>query len=139
LSGKILGVGLGSASVGIIKAFEARLKTEGKPGYAEVKQYQQGAGAYQDLMNHRIDATVQAKSTVIVVMHNTPGQFKMIRGISDITAYFGMAFRKEDVSFQAFVNEQLGQMKQDGELAKLQAKWFGETMNTPNTAPDILP
>jgi polar amino acid transport system substrate-binding protein len=139
LSGKILGIGLGSASVGIIQAFEARLKAAGKPGYAEVKQYQQGADAYQDLINRRIDATVQAKSTVLVVMRNAPGQFKMIPGITNITAYFGMAFRKDDARFQAFANEQLAEMKQDGELAKLQQKWFGETMKTPNTLPDILP
>ena len=51
LSGKIIGVQIGSAAAGIIKTFEAKLKAEGKPGYAEVKQYEHYPEAYQDLIN----------------------------------------------------------------------------------------
>ena len=91
----------------IIKTFEAKLKAAGKPGYADVKQYEHYPEAYQDLLNKRIDAVVNSKSTMLVVMKDAPGKFKMIGGVSDITAYFGMAFRKEDVAFQSFVNEQL--------------------------------
>ena len=84
--------------------FEAKLKAEGKPGYADVKQYEHYPEAYQDLINRRVDAVVNSKSTMMVVMHDAPGQFKMLEGVSDITAYFGMAFRKEDAAFQEFVN-----------------------------------
>jgi polar amino acid transport system substrate-binding protein len=47
LSGKIIGVQLGSAAAGIIKVYEAKLKAAGKPGYAEVKQYEHYPEAYQ--------------------------------------------------------------------------------------------
>ncbi len=30
-------------------------------------------------------------------------------------------------------------MKSDGTLAKLQEKWFGATMDTPNAVPEVLP
>jgi ABC-type amino acid transport substrate-binding protein len=30
-------------------------------------------------------------------------------------------------------------MKTDGSLGKLQTKWFGSTMATPNTIPAVLP
>ena len=40
LSGKVVGVQIGSAAAGIIKTFEAKLKAGGKPGYADVKQYE---------------------------------------------------------------------------------------------------
>jgi polar amino acid transport system substrate-binding protein len=50
-----------------------------------------------------------------------------------------MAFRKEDTAFQSFVNQQLAEMKKDGTLSKLQEKWFGSTMDTPNAVPDVLP
>jgi polar amino acid transport system substrate-binding protein len=139
LAGKTIGVQIGSAAAGSIKTFEAKLKAAGMPGYADVKQYEHYPEAYQDLLNKRIDAVVNSKSTMLVVMKDAPGKFKMIGGISDITAYFGMAFRKEDVAFQAFVNEQLGGMKKDGTLAKLQDKWFGSTMDTPDKVPDVLP
>ncbi|WP_428486492.1 transporter substrate-binding domain-containing protein [Rhodopila sp.] len=139
LSGKIVGVQLGSAAAGIIKVFEAKLKAAGKPGYADVKQYEHYPEAYQDLLNKRIDAVVNSRSTMLVVMRDAPNKFKMIGGVSDITAYFGMAFRKEDVALRDFVNTQLAAMKQDGTLAKLQEKWFGATMETPNSVPDVLP
>jgi polar amino acid transport system substrate-binding protein len=139
LSGKIVGVQIGSAAAGIIKTFEAKLKAAGKPGYADVKQYEHYPEAYQDLLNKRIDAVVNSKSTMLVVMKDAPGKFKMIGGVSDITAYFGMAFRKEDVAFQSFVNEQLAGMKKDGTLSKLQEKWFGSTMETPDAVPAVLP
>jgi polar amino acid transport system substrate-binding protein len=139
LSGKVVGVQIGSAAAEIIKTFEAKLKAAGKPGYADVKQYEHYPEAYQDLLNKRVDAVVNSKSTMLVVMKDAPGKFKMIGGVSDITAYFGMAFRKEDVAFQSFVNDQLAGMKQDGSLSKLQEKWFGSTMETPNTVPAVLP
>ena len=140
LSGKIIGVQLGSAAAGIIKVFEdKKLKEAGKPGFAEVKQYEHYPEAYQDLINKRVDAVVNSKSTMMVVMKDAPGKFKMISGITDIPAYFGMAFRKEDGALRDFVNTQLAQLKSDGTLGKLQQKWFGETMETPNAVPDVLP
>jgi polar amino acid transport system substrate-binding protein len=139
LSGKIVGVQLGSAAAGIIKVFEAKLKATGKPGYADVKQYEHYPEAYQDLLNKRTDAVVNSRSTMMVVMRDAPGKFKMLPGVSDITAYFGMAFRKEDTALHDFVNTQLAALKEDGTLAKLQEKWFGGTMDTPNTVPETLP
>lgn len=139
LSGKIVGVQIGSAAAGIIKTFEAKLKSNGKPGYSEVKRYEHYPEAYQDLINKRVDAVVNSRSTMMVVMRDAPGQFKMIPGVSEITAYFGMAFRKEDTSFQSFVNTELASLKSSGQLAKLQEKWFGGTMDTPNMVPDVLP
>jgi polar amino acid transport system substrate-binding protein len=139
LSGKTIGVQLGSAAANIAKVFENKLKSAGKPGYTEVKQYEHYPEAYQDLINKRIDAVINSRSTMLVVMRDAPGKFKMIPGISEITAYFGMGFRKEDGALRDFVNTQLASMKSDGTLAKLQDKWFGSTMETPNTIPDILP
>jgi polar amino acid transport system substrate-binding protein len=139
LSGKKVGVTLGSAAAVVIQKFQEKLTAAGKPGYAEVKQYEHYPEAYQDMINKRIDAVVNSKSTLLVVMKDAPGKFKLIPGIQDITAYFGMAFRKDDTRLLDFVNAQLTKLKADGTLAKLQEKWFGMTMETPNTVPDVLP
>jgi polar amino acid transport system substrate-binding protein len=139
LSGKVIGVQLGSAAAVIAKAFEDKMKAKGLPGYKEMKQYEHYPEAYQDLLNKRTDAVINSKSTLMVVMNDAPGKFKILPGISDVTAYFGMAFRKEDVALQGFFNEQLTAMKSDGRLDKLQVKWFGATMPTPNTIPEVLP
>jgi polar amino acid transport system substrate-binding protein len=139
LSGKVIGVQLGSAAAVIAKTFEDKMKAKGLPGYKEMKQYEHYPEAYQDLLNKRTDAVINSKSTLMVVMNDAPGKFKIIPGISDVTAYFGMAFRKEDPALQGFFNEQLAAMKSDGRLDKLQMKWFGATMPTPNTIPEVLP
>jgi len=139
LSGKVVGVQLGSAAAGIVQAFGEKLKAMGKPGYADIKQYEHYPEAYQDLLNKRTDAVINSKSTLLVVMRDAPGKFKIIPGISDITAYFGMSFRKEDTALRDFFNTQLAEMKKDGTLDKLQQKWFGSTMETPNAIPAVLP
>ena len=139
LSGRKVGVQLGSAAAGILQKYGEKLKAEGKPGFADIKQYEHYPEAYQDLLNRRTDAVINSKSTLMVVMRDAPGKFKIVPGISDITAYFGMAFRKEDTALQGFFNTQLAAMKQDGTLAKLQVKWFGGTMDSPDTIPAVLP
>ena len=139
LSGKTVGVQLGSAAAGIIQTFSAKLKAAGKPDFAGVKQYDHYPEAYQDLANKRTDAVVNSISSLMVVMRDAPGQFAIVPGISDIKAYFGMAFRQSDTSLQSFANTQLAAMKADGSLSKLQVKWFGSPMETPNTIPDVLP
>jgi ABC-type amino acid transport substrate-binding protein len=50
-----------------------------------------------------------------------------------------MAFREQDTSLRDFANTVLAGMKTDGSLDKLQTKWFGGTMATPNTIPAVLP
>ena len=139
LSGKTIGVQLGSAAAVMATAFENKLKAKGLAGYKEMKQYEHYPEAYQDLLNKRVDAVINSKSTLMVVMNDAPGKFKILPGISDVTAYFGMAFRKEDTALQGFFNTQLAEMKTDGRLDKLQVKWFGATMPTPNTIPEVLP
>jgi len=139
LSGKMVGVQLGSAAAVIIQSYAAKLKAEGKPGYAGVKQYDHYPEAYEDLVNKRTDGVVNSISSLMVVMRDAPGQFKIVPGISDIKAYFGMAFRDQDTSLRDFANTVLAGMKSDGTLDTLQKKWFGGTMATPNTIPAVLP
>jgi len=75
MSGKTVGVQLGSPAAGIIKSFEARLTAAGKPGYADVKQYEHYPEAYQSSPNKRIDAMVNSRSTMMVVIRDAPGKF----------------------------------------------------------------
>ena len=51
--------------------------------------------------------------------------------------YTAMAFRKEDESFRSAINQIIVDMKNDGTLASLQEKWFGQSFVDllPNEAP----
>jgi polar amino acid transport system substrate-binding protein len=140
LSGKIVGVQLGSAAAGMIKDFDNnKLKPAGKATFADIKQYEHYPEAYQDLLNKRTDAVINSRSTLMVLMRDAPGKFKMLDGISDMPAYYGMAFRKDDKALRDFFNDGLTAMKKDGSLEKLQVKWFGSPMPTPDAVPTVLP
>jgi polar amino acid transport system substrate-binding protein len=139
LSGKPVGVQLGSAHAQVATRFQDKLKSEGKPGFSEIKLYDHYPEAYLDLSNHRTDAVINSLSTLQVVMKEQPGKYRMIGGVQDIKAYFGLAFRKDDAALTKLANGVLADMKADGELSALQTKWFGGTMDTPNEVPATLP
>jgi polar amino acid transport system substrate-binding protein len=139
LSGKKVGAQLGSAGAQVAQRFEATLKEQGKPGYADFKQYEHYPEAYQDLLTKRLDGVVNSMSTLMVVMQDQKGLFKTVGGIQNIKAFVGMAFRKDDTAFRDFVNAQFADMKKSGDLAKLQMKWFGATFETPDAVPAELP
>jgi len=139
LAGKRVGAQLGSAADKVAKQFEATLKAKGKPGYTDYKLYDHYPEAYVDLTNKRLDGVVNALSSLQIVIKEAPGKYKTVTGVQAIKAYFGMAFRLEDKKMLAFVNEQLGEMKKNGELDKLQVKWFGSTTEPPNEVPKELP
>jgi polar amino acid transport system substrate-binding protein len=139
IAGKRIGAQISSAGDKVAKEFQELLKQKGKPGYTDYKLYDHYPEAYLDLNNGRIDAVVNSLSTLAVVMKEQPGKFKVVTGIQSLKAYFGMAFPKEDADFLKFANEQFAEMKKNGELAELQTKWFGQTMETPDAVPAELP
>ena len=138
-SGKTVGAQLGSAGSPVAKKFDEMLKAQGKPGFTDIRLYEHYPEAYADLMTKRRDGVVNSMSTLMVVMQQQTGLFKQVGGIQDIKAWVGMAFRKDDVSFQKFVNDEFTAMKKSGELTSLQKKWFGATFETPDGVPDTLP
>lgn len=126
LSGKVIGTQLGSSSAKAAEAFETQLKTQGKPGYAELKTYERFPTAHQDLLAKRLDAVVQGRPPLKVLIKERPGQFKILSGLGP-KAYYGAVMRKGDTALLEFVNDQIRKFKQDGTLKALQEKWLGES------------
>ncbi len=117
---------LGSSSQKAAEAFEAQLKAQGKPGYAELKTYERFPTAQQDLLAKRLDAVVQGRPPLKVLIKERPGQFKILSGLGP-KAYYGAVVRKGDTALLEFVNGQIRKFKQDGTLKTLQEKWLGES------------
>lgn len=139
LAGKSVGTQLGSPTDVLAKKLETKLKGEGKPGFKSYKLYEHYPESYLDLSNGRLDAVILSRTIAMVLMRDQPGRYAIVDGVQDIKVYAGYAFRKGDEPFVAIVNEVIGGMKASGELAELQKKWFGMTMETPNTIPEALP
>jgi polar amino acid transport system substrate-binding protein len=126
LSGKVIGTQLGSSSQKAAEAFEAQLKAQGKPGYAELKTYERFPTAQQDLLAKRLDAVVQGRPPLKVLIKERPGQFKILSGLGP-KAYYGAVVRKGDTALLEYVNGQIRKFKKDGTLKALQEKWLGES------------
>ena len=126
LSGKVIGTQIGSSSFKTAEAFEAQLKAQGKPGYAELKTYERYPTAYQDLLSKRLDAVVQGGPPLKVLIKERPNLFKILAPIGP-RAYYGAVMRKGDTALIEYVNGQLRKFKQDGTLKALQEKWLGQS------------
>jgi len=126
LSGKTVGTQIGSASQKAAEVFDADLKARGKPGYAELKTYERFPIAYQDLLTRRLDAVVQGRPPLKVLIKERPNQFKILGGLGP-RSYYGVLIRQGDTALLEYVNAQLRRYKQDGTLKALQEKWFGES------------
>jgi polar amino acid transport system substrate-binding protein len=125
LSGKVIGTQLGSSSQKAAEAWEAELKTKGKPGYAELKTYERFPTAHQDLLAKRLDVVVQGRPPLKVLVKERSGQFKILFGLGP-RAYYGAVMRKGDTVLLEYVNGLIRKFKQDGTLRALQEKWLGE-------------
>jgi polar amino acid transport system substrate-binding protein len=126
LSGKTIGTQIGSSSQKAAEAFEAQLKAQGKPGYAELKTYERFPTAYQDLLSKRLDAVVQGRPPLKVLVKERPNLFRILAGLGP-KAYYGAVVRKEDTTLLEYVNGQIRKFKHDGTLKALQEKWLGES------------
>ena len=126
LSGKVVGTQIGSSSQKTAEVFEAQLKALGKPGYAELKTYERYPTAYQDLLSKRLDAVVQGRPPLKVLIKERPNLFKILAGLGT-KAYYGAVVRKADTALLEYVNGQIRKFKQDGTLKALQEKWLGES------------
>jgi polar amino acid transport system substrate-binding protein len=129
LSGKIIGTQLGSSSQKAAEAFEAQLKAQGKPGYTELRTYERFPTAQQDLLAKRLDAVVQGRPPLKVLIKERPGQFKILSGLGP-KAYYAAVVRKGNTALLEYVNGQIRKFKQDGSLKALQEKWLGEADTT---------
>jgi polar amino acid transport system substrate-binding protein len=127
LSGKILASQLGSASLNFLKSLETEIKSDGRPGFAETKEYENFPEATLELANARIDGLLIPKPVALEFIGNRPGQFRIALEFP-AKRYFGAAVRKEDTDLLEVVNATIRAAKADGTLAKMQTQWFGAPM-----------
>ena len=138
LAGKPVGTQLGSSTEKFGNDLQAKLKAEGKAGFSTFRMYDHFPEAYIDLTNKRTDAVLIGRISALVLLQLQPGKYA-INGDLGIKSYTGAAIRKDDPKLAEVVNTVLAEMKADGSLTKLQDKWFGASMETPNSVPADLP
>ena len=136
MSGKVLGIKLGSPGETLKTKLEAQLKAERGTGFKDVKTYDDHPAAYLALAQGSVDGVLNTVPTLSVVLRDRPGVYAMVQNVGG-SNWHGYAFRKEDTELAEFMNGRITTMKGNGELAALQDKWFGFRMNLADQIPSF--
>lgn len=136
MSGKVLGVKLGSAGDTMKASLNERLaKAKGK-GFSEIKVYDDHPAAYIALGQGSVDGVVNTLATLTQVLKDAPGKYAIVRNVGPVT-WCGIATRKDEKELIGFVNQRLAELKANGEIYALQEKWFDMKMQLADSIPSF--
>jgi len=134
LNGRTIAVKLGSPGQILQERIATSLKSAGGAGFKEVRVFDDHPSAYVALAQNRVDAVLNTVPTLAMVLKDAPGKYALVKGIG-ADNWAGIAARKEDAEIVSFLNTELGRLKADGTIYKLQEKWFGFRMTLADKIP----
>jgi polar amino acid transport system substrate-binding protein len=134
MSGKVLGIKLGSPGETLKVKLEAQLKAERGAGFKDIKTYDDHPAAYLALAQGSVDGVLNTVPTLSIVLRDKPGTFSMVENVGG-NNWHGYGFRKEDTELGKFVDDRIEAMKKSGEIYTMQEKWFGFKMKLSDTIP----
>lgn len=143
MSGKIVGTQTSCYNEADTKEYNDKLVSEGKEGYAKLLTYDSFPEAFSELKNGKIDLVAQNYASCAAVVLANPDDYVIVADDSGKAEMVGTdtwvswAIRKEDTELSDYINSELKKFKEDGTLAELQQKWFGETVDLPES--DYIP
>jgi len=118
LKGKTIGVQSGSTAEEILT--ESEVYTEIK----EVISYTENITAFMDMEINQIDCVFLDNVVANYYITSNNKQYKILsEGLQD--EEYAIGFRKQDEELCNRINEILLEMKEDGTLGSISAKWFG--------------
>ncbi len=135
LEGKVVAAQAGSAQLQALEALAEELAEAGTP-VADIRTYVAVDEAYADLGTGRVDIVVNSLPNVLEAERTRPDVFSVV-GTFGEPAYFGWAGRPDEDSerLNAFMDEQIRRLNEEGVLNELQEKWFGAAMDVPMEMP----
>ena len=136
LSGKVLGVKLGSPGEMMKPALEKEIVAAKGKGFSDVKIYDDHPSAYLALSQGTVDGVLNTLPTLGKVMKDRPGAYALVRPVGKLN-WAGIAARKEDTEIVNWMDAELTRLKDSGEIYALQEKWFGFKMELSDTIPSF--
>lgn len=136
LSGKVLGVKLGSPGEMMKPALEEEITAAVGAGLSEVKIYDDHPAAYLALSQGSVDGVLNTLPTLGQVMKDRPGAYALVRPVGQLN-WAGIAARKEDPEIVEWLDSELIRLKESGEIYALQEKWFGFEMELADEIPSF--
>lgn len=136
MSGKVVGTQTACYNETDTQAYNEKLIAEGKEGYAELKTYDSFPEAYMELKNGQVDLVAQNYASASAVVMKNPDDYEIVTDetgsaamVGDEETWLAWAVRKEDSELSDYINSEIKKFKEDGTLAELQEKWFGDTVD----------
>lgn len=136
MAGKVLGVKLGSAGDTMKTKLDEKLKGATGKGFSEIKTYDDHPAAYLALAQGSVDGVINSLATLTQVVKDAPGKYVIVRDIGPRN-WAGIGTRKEDTQLIDFLNQRIEALKANGDIYKLQEKWFGTRMQLSDKVPDF--
>jgi polar amino acid transport system substrate-binding protein len=130
--GKVVGSQLSSGQMQTLKEFHEELKSTKGEGAKEIKEYVSYPEAYQDLATGRIDAVANSMANLSTVIKKQPDTFEIV-GTFGAPMWFSWVVRKGDEELLDYLNKKILELRDNGQLSEMQKKWFGFTMETPDS------
>ena len=134
MSGKVLGVKLGSPGEMMKPALDEEIAAAKGSGFSNVKIYDDHPSAYLALSQGSVDGVLNTLPTLGQVMKDRPGAYSLVRPVGQLN-WAGIAARKEDPEIVEWMDGELTRLKDSGEIYVLQEKWFGFKMELSDTIP----
>jgi polar amino acid transport system substrate-binding protein len=120
-----------SGPTSVLTNYAEELKAAGKEA-PQIVHFQGDPELFLALGNGQIDAAVETRLVINELMRKQPDQFEIVGTIGK-PFYIGWVVRPEDTSLRDSINEEIRKIRDSGEMAKLQEKWFGFTMEIPDS------
>lgn len=132
LAGKSVGGQKGTAQVAQLAEFS---KTLPKP--IDIKEYVDNNQSYADLAAGRLDASVNSLPNLGYVVSKRADTFALVLPPFGKPSYYSWVGRlgAEDQPLTDAISAALVKMQDDGRLAAIQKKWFGQPIALPKTVP----
>lgn len=120
-----------SGTTAVFTAYAKSLSQNGK-GPDKIVHFQGSADAFLALGNGQVDAALETVLVLREVIRKQPDKFEILGTIGK-PFYYGWVTRTEDTAFRDAISAELRRLRDSGELAQLQQKWFGFTMELPDS------
>lgn len=131
IAGKTIGAQRETVSAKLIKEY-------GKDKDVKVREYIDNNQAYADLVAGRLDGVAHQSTNLYYIANKRKDTFEVVMPPLGAYAYFSYVGRKDDESrsFLEAVDNAILATKKDGRFAEIQKKWFGTTIDVPDTLPE---
>ena len=84
------------------------------------------------LLNAQVDVWVTTSLTMNAQMKKFPDKFELVGNFGE-PLYYAWATRPDDTSLRDAIDIELRQLRDSGDIERLQKKWFGLTMKIPDS------